>query len=56
MLNKHPIQKASRPKTMTRCTAENYVQSTLSHVLTVLSTHFLLGESLEQNAYDKLPT
>ena len=56
MLSNSSVQKAERQKLMTRITAENSIWSVVSFCLNVLSEHFLLGESLEQNAYDKLPT
>jgi len=48
------ITKAGVKKDMHRYTSENSLRNALSYLITVLSTHFILGEDLEPNIYEKL--
>ena len=37
-----------------RHTSENSLRNTLNYAVAVLCTHFVLGEELQKNEYDKL--
>ena len=48
------IQNNSREKTMNRCVAGNSLRSTFSYIITVASTHFIVGKILSDKVLNML--
>ena len=48
------VTKAGIKKDKLRYTSENSLRNALSYAIAVLSTHFIAGEELEPQIYDKL--